>query len=360
MTDKASQASISSDSSTISTPSPPLTDSEGEPEVVMAPPAEVDMDAVQRTRAISVADFPGEPDSPQLAVDARAWVNEVDAAKVLTNMNSARQAQFASMALTKTAKRWYTTLLDDGVEDLDDWTVLKKLFLGRFTPTSTMGDRVAIRAALVQRPGESVLTFYDRCNGSQHMMDQGQDPPTVLTELGCTRWAHAVNVKLNFVAGLHPSIRRFITQQAELKTAAELKGAAQRQEAALRDVTAAKFVVPEVGEVEYAAPGPVVEWVTTKPKQGKQRTSHKTRPTSTKTPATQTPVGSVCFYCGKGNHWQIDCRTRLQDKASLISFAAYKAKVEKAGGTVVAVEAAAPTPPAVDGIFTYEDTLYPN
>ena len=200
-----------------------------------------------------------DPDSPN--VTAKTWVAMVDmavkaagtittgvgdAAVVTPRWSAQMTANHAILLLRNKASQWIETLIEEGNEAVNDWAQLKVLFKARFCARHTLSEKVNLMD-LLQRKNESVQDFLDRVRAN-------------LSTLYSTEWSDAedaaartksmaMHVKLNFAAGLRPSIRQQAVIQ-DSKTVEELLTIAMRVEAALKDNS--RQSAPEVHAIAEA------------------------------------------------------------------------------------------------------------
>ena len=189
-----------------------------------------------------------DPDST--SVTAKTWVAMVDmaikaAGQVTTGEGDAAvttnrwtpqmAANHAVLLLRNKASQWIETLIEEGDEAVNNWDLLKVKFKERFCARYTLSEKVNLMD-LFQRKNENVQDFLDRIRANMGTLYSTEW--TDADDAAAKRKSMEMHIKLNFAAGLRPSIRQQAVIQ-DSKTVQELLTIAMRVEAALKDTSRA-------------------------------------------------------------------------------------------------------------------------
>ena len=169
-------------------------------------------------------------------VRARAFVRDVETARLSSGMADANVAGIVRAAMRGDARIWIDTQDLIGTAGLGLWTTLRPLLLDAFAVTPTVNDLAEMEKTLEHKASESVLIFYTRCQ--RYHLEADADIPAEEQDTDAYRNQFGRKVKFSFMKGLREDIRLAMTSiDVPGSTGAQLLTAAKNAESILAKKT---------------------------------------------------------------------------------------------------------------------------
>ena len=257
-------------------------------------------------------------------VSAKAWAQQVDYAKTVTNLTDAKTAAYAATALQGDAGTWLMSLKERRSTEINNWETMRKAFMARFHEKKTTSQKHELKRSLRQKPDEPVRAFYDRVDVACFALEEEwPQPPEDYNDgqqtcyLKAYAVLHDVLLQEYFLEGLRAEIRDVVMTNNPDTLAAALAKAVD-VESTLKE----KHPGRAVHQVQIATGGAAAPAVTEEKLKDmvaaiiRQQTGQGgSAGSSSQQKKDKEKKPRLCFYCGGNNHIEPSCFKKKDDAA---------------------------------------------